>query len=105
MAYLGVTTQDVTSDLQFQFNLPVDHGAYVVAVTPHDRGLVMYTLHHAAEIRSMDTIEELGAIPTKVKPQEVQLAKAAAAASDPLALGADGQVEGRDCFIRSVSAV
>jgi DNA end-binding protein Ku len=48
---------------------------YFVAVTPHDRGIVMYTLHHAAEIRSMDTIEELGAIPSKVKPQEVQLAK------------------------------
>ena len=48
---------------------------YLVAVKPHDRGLVMYTLHHAAEIRSMDSIEELGAIPSKVKPQEVQLAK------------------------------
>jgi DNA end-binding protein Ku len=35
----------------------------------------MYTLHHAAEIRSMDSIEELGAIPSKVKPQEIQLAK------------------------------
>ena len=48
---------------------------YLVAVKPHDRGLVMYTLHHAAEIRSMDSIEELGAIPSKVKPQEMQLAK------------------------------
>jgi DNA end-binding protein Ku len=48
---------------------------YFVAVKPHDRGLVMYTLHHAAEIRSMDGIEELAAIPSKVKPQEVQLAK------------------------------
>ena len=48
---------------------------YLVAVKPHDRGLVMYTLHHAAEIRSMDSIEELGAIPTKVKPQEMQLAR------------------------------
>jgi DNA end-binding protein Ku len=48
---------------------------YLVAVKPHDRGLVMYTLHHAAEIRSMDSIEELGAIPAKVKPQEIQLAK------------------------------
>jgi DNA end-binding protein Ku len=44
-------------------------------VKPHDRGLVMYTLHHAAEIRSMDSIEELGAIPAKVKPQEMQLAR------------------------------
>ena len=48
---------------------------YLVAVKPHDRGLVMYTLHHAAEIRSMDAIEELAAIPSKVKPQEMQLAK------------------------------
>jgi DNA end-binding protein Ku len=48
---------------------------YLVAVKPHEKGLVMYTLHHAAEIRSMSSIEELNAIPTKVKPQEVQLAK------------------------------
>src|SRR6185503_11725575 len=48
---------------------------YFVAVKPHDRGLVMYTLHHAAEIRSMDGIEELAIVPSKVKPQEVQLAK------------------------------
>jgi len=48
---------------------------YLVAVKPHDKGLVMYTLHHAAEIRGTESIEELGAIPTKVKPQEVQLAK------------------------------
>src|SRR5262245_13046683 len=48
---------------------------YLVAVKPHDRGLVMYTLHHAAEIRGIEGIEELATIPTKVKPQEVQLAK------------------------------
>ncbi|MSO55503.1 MAG: Ku protein [Acidobacteria bacterium] len=48
---------------------------YLVAVKPHDKGLVMYTLHHAAEIRGMDGIEELAAIPAKVKAQEVQLAK------------------------------
>ena len=48
---------------------------YLVAVKPHDRGLVMYTLHHAAEIRGTESIEELATIPTKVKPQEVQLAK------------------------------
>ena len=40
---------------------------YLVAVKPHDKGLVMYTLHHAAEIRGTESIEELGAIPTKVK--------------------------------------
>jgi DNA end-binding protein Ku len=48
---------------------------YLVAVKPHDSGLVMYTLHHAAEIRGTEGIEELATIPTKVKPQEVQLAR------------------------------
>src|ERR1700724_2591221 len=31
---------------------------YLVAVRPQERGIVMYTLHHAAEIRSIDTVEE-----------------------------------------------
>jgi DNA end-binding protein Ku len=48
---------------------------YLVAVKPYDRGLVMYTLHHAAELRGTEGIEELATIPSKVKPQEVQLAK------------------------------
>jgi DNA end-binding protein Ku len=47
----------------------------LVAIKPHKQGLVMYTLHHAAEIRGTESIEELATIPTKVKPQEVQLAK------------------------------
>src|SRR4029453_18747403 len=37
--------------------------------------LVMYTLHHDAEIRSIDSIEELNSVPTKVKPDEMKLAK------------------------------
>ena len=48
---------------------------YLVAVKPHDKGIVMYTLHHAAELRGMEGIEELAAIPAKVKPEEVQLAR------------------------------
>jgi DNA end-binding protein Ku len=48
---------------------------YLVAVKPHDKGLVMYTLHHAAEIRGMESIDELATVPTKIRPQEVQLAK------------------------------
>ncbi|HEV3215627.1 MAG TPA: Ku protein [Vicinamibacterales bacterium] len=48
---------------------------YLVAVKPHKKGLVMYTLHHAAEIRDMGAIEELNTIPAKVKPESVQLAK------------------------------
>jgi len=35
----------------------------------------MYTLHHDAEIRSIDQIEELNSVPSKVKPEEMKLAK------------------------------
>jgi DNA end-binding protein Ku len=48
---------------------------YLVAVRPHDRGIVMYTLHHAAEIRGLDAVEELNSVATKVKPEEIKLAK------------------------------
>jgi DNA end-binding protein Ku len=48
---------------------------YLVAVQPRDNGLVMYTMRHAAEIRSMGAIDELGDVPAKVKPEEVKLAK------------------------------
>jgi len=48
---------------------------YLVAVRPQQRGIVMYTLHHAAEIRSIDLVEELGAVPESVKPEEIKLAR------------------------------
>jgi DNA end-binding protein Ku len=48
---------------------------YLVAVRPHGRGIVMYTLHHAAEIRGIDSVEELNSVPSKVKPEEIKLAK------------------------------
>ena len=48
---------------------------YLVAVVPRDRGLVMFTLHHAAEIRSIDAIDELQTLPAEVKPDEVKLAQ------------------------------
>jgi DNA end-binding protein Ku len=48
---------------------------YLVAVRPYDRGIVMYTLHHAAEIRGLDAVEELNSVATKVKPEEIKLAK------------------------------
>jgi DNA end-binding protein Ku len=48
---------------------------YLVAIRPQKKGLVMYTLHHDAEIRSIDQIEELNSLPTKVKPEEMKLAK------------------------------
>ena len=53
------------------------HGReYLVAVKPHKQGMVMYTLHHAAEIRTIDQIEELREVRAKVNPAEMKLAKA-----------------------------
>jgi DNA end-binding protein Ku len=48
---------------------------YLVAVQPRENGLVMYTMRHSKEIRSMDNIEELGDVPAKVKPEEIRMAK------------------------------
>jgi DNA end-binding protein Ku len=48
---------------------------YLVAVRPQQRGLVMYTLHHAAEIRDINSIDELESVPSEVKPQEMKLAR------------------------------
>ena len=48
---------------------------YLVAVQPKDKGLVMYTMRRANEVRAMSTIEELDAVPSKIKPDEIKLAK------------------------------
>src|SRR3979409_1760005 len=48
---------------------------YLVKVQPREQGLIMYTLRHAAEIRSMEAIDELTEMPEKVKPEEVKLAR------------------------------
>ena len=48
---------------------------YLVKVQPREQGLVMYTLRHANEIRSMAAIDELADMPEKVKPEEVKLAR------------------------------
>jgi DNA end-binding protein Ku len=55
---------------------------YLVAVRPRKKGIVMYTLHHDAEIRSIDQIEELNSVPTKVKPEEMKLARQVIATFD-----------------------
>ena len=55
---------------------------YLVAVRPQKKGLVMYTLHHDAEIRSIDDVEELNSVPSKVKPEEMKLAKQVVATFD-----------------------
>ena len=48
---------------------------YLVAVQAREKGLVMYTMRHAKEVRSMDNIEELEGVPSKIKPDEIKLAK------------------------------
>jgi DNA end-binding protein Ku len=48
---------------------------YLVAVRPHERGIVMHTLHHAAEIRTIDSIDELSSVPATIKPEEMKLAR------------------------------
>ncbi len=52
------------------------HGReYLVAIKPHKQGLVMYTLHHAAEIRTIDQIDELREVRGKVNAAEMKLAR------------------------------
>jgi DNA end-binding protein Ku len=48
---------------------------YLVAVQPREKGLVMYTMRRANEVRSMDAIDELSGVPSKVKPEEIKMAK------------------------------
>ena len=48
---------------------------YLIKVQPREKGLVMYTLRHASEIRSMDAIDELADMPSDVKSAEVALAQ------------------------------
>lgn len=48
---------------------------YLVAVQPREKGLVMYTLRQADEIRAMKEVSEFDLQPKAVKPEEVKLAK------------------------------
>lgn len=52
------------------------HGReYLVAVRAHKQGLVMYTLHHAAEMRTIEQIDELREVRGKSSPAEMKLAR------------------------------
>src|SRR5262249_18085170 len=55
--------------------VPLYGSEYRVKVQPRENGLIMYTLRHASEIRSMKAIDELDDMPAKVKPEEVKLAQ------------------------------
>jgi DNA end-binding protein Ku len=48
---------------------------YLIKVQPREQGMIMYTLRHANEIRSMEAIDELADMPAAVKPEEVRLAE------------------------------
>src|SRR5712691_9656306 len=48
---------------------------YLVKIEPREQGLIMYTLRHANEMRSMSAIDELADMPATVKPGEVKLAQ------------------------------
>jgi DNA end-binding protein Ku len=77
---------------------------YLVAVKPHDKGIVMYTLHHAAEIRSVEAVEELRSVTDKVKPEEIRLARQVIETFDaPLNL-ADYKDEYREGLQRIIDA-
>ena len=79
---------------------------YLVAVRPHGRGIVMHTLHHAAEIRGIDAVEALNSVPLSlnVKPQEIKLARQVIATFEgPLNL-ADYKDEYREGLQRIIDA-
>lgn len=48
---------------------------YLVAVQPRDKGLMMFTLRQASEVRRMSAIEELDDLPETVNDAEVSLAR------------------------------
>ena len=77
---------------------------YLVAVRPQGRGIVMYTMHHAAEIRPMESVEDLNSVSEKVKPEEIKLAKQVIATFDaPLNL-AEYKDEYREGLQRIIDA-
>jgi DNA end-binding protein Ku len=91
---------------------------YLVKVQPRERGLIMYTLRHANEIRSMEAIEELEEMPKTVKADEVKLARQVigtfegeidfASYKDDYQVGLreiiDAKIEGREIVTQEVEA-
>src|SRR5436309_13287272 len=91
---------------------------YLVKVQPREQGLVMYTMRHAAEIRSMQAIDELTDMPATIKPDEVKLARQVigtfegdvdfAAYRDDYQVGLreiiDAKIEGREIVAQEIEA-
>jgi DNA end-binding protein Ku len=91
---------------------------YLIKVQPREKGMIMYTLRHANEIRSMEAIEELQDMPETVKPAEVKLAEQVMATfegevdletyKDEYQVGLreiiDAKIEGREIVAQEVEA-
>jgi S1-C subfamily serine protease len=71
-AYLGVTTQPVTSDLAFQLNLSVDDGAYVVATSTGgpaaSAGIREGDVIVSVDGQAVGSSEELGSVLSDLRP-------------------------------------
>jgi DNA end-binding protein Ku len=76
----------------------------LVAVRPQKKGFVMFTMPHDAEIRSIDQIEELSSRPSKVRPDEMKLAKQVVATFDADLNLKDYKEEYRDGLRRIIDA-
>src|SRR5215470_10206774 len=91
---------------------------YLIKVQPREKGMIMYTLRHANEIRSMEAIDELQDMPDTVKPAEVKLAEQVMATfegevdfesyKDEYQVGLreiiDAKIEGREIVAQEVEA-
>ena len=77
---------------------------YLVAVRPQERGLVMYTLHQASEVRTIDQIEELQGVPSSVKPDQLKLAQQVVATFEGKLNLADYHDEYREGLRRVIDA-
>ncbi|MCA1834635.1 MAG: trypsin-like peptidase domain-containing protein [Actinobacteria bacterium] len=79
VAFLGVTSQDVTQGLAYQFNLPVHQGAYVDDVAPsgpaEDAGIKGGDVIVAFDGKTVDGSESLGSLIRSHRPGDTATVK------------------------------
>jgi serine protease Do len=73
-AYLGVTTRDVTQDLAFQLDLPVDRGAYVLSTLENgpaaDAGIRQGDVILVVDGQPIEAADDLGGVLDELEPGE-----------------------------------